>query len=102
MAQRFQLLQGVSTACLSVCLSVWAALSPLFVVVPMNGTGPMRYLFRLDPESKYLHLREKLAELCGTPANQIAFMDVGGGVVRVGGSALQYLNPLMLLFRSSA
>ncbi len=88
------------SVCLSVCLL--AALSPLFVVVPMNGTGPMRYLFRLDPESKYLHLREKLAELCGTPANQIAFMDVGGGVVRVGGSALQYLNPLMLLFRSSA
>lgn len=51
----------------------------------MNGTGPMRYLFRLDPESKYLQLREKLSELCGTPANQIAFMDVGGGVVRVGG-----------------
>lgn len=72
------------------------------VVVPMNGTGPMRYLFRMDPESKYLQLREKLSELCGTPVNQIAFMDVGGGVVRVGGSVLQHLSPLVLLFGSNA
>ena len=56
----------------------------------MNGTGTVRYLFRVDPESKYLQLREKLSELCGTPANQIAFMDVGGGVVRVGG--VQYFS----------
>lgn len=67
----------------------------------MNGTGPVRYLFRMDPESKYLQLREKMSELCGTPANQIAFMDVGGGIVRVGGSVLQHPNPLVLLFRNN-
>lgn len=79
MSQYFQIVTAVNLYCFCWLLAI------LSVVVPMNGTGPVRYLFRVDPESKYLQLRETLSELCGTPANQIAFMDVGGGIVRVGG-----------------
>jgi ubiquitin carboxyl-terminal hydrolase 6/32 len=50
--------------------------------VAMDGEGPIRYLFKVDPEGKYSKLREELSTLSGVPANQLMFADSIGGIIR--------------------